>query len=260
MGNPNFKKPTGKTLHFTPRWVRQLTNNRNLVGHNVNLFQIFLIQNQIKLEVKPAVFYDFCKRIFDLSFVFLALIFFAPFIFLVGVLIKLDSAGPVFFLQERAGKNFQVFKIIKFRTMTESAELEKHELLQKSLIDVRATRLGKLLRKWKIDELPQICNIILGQMSLVGPRPFTLEESVFVDQSYIKRFGVLPGLTGLWQATKPNTISAFEKFRLDAEYVDKRSFLFDLFLILKTIPRVMKGEADKKSHKHLAANESDRAA
>lgn len=260
MNKFKLKNLNEKPVENIPRWINQLRNNINHNGYNSDLYQIFLIQHEIRKNVRSSFLYDFCKRAFDLSLSIPALILLAPFLLVVGVLIKLDSKGPVFFIQERAGKDFRIFNILKFRTMTEHADLEKHELLQKDAVDLRTTRLGKILRKWKIDELPQLCNVILGDMSIVGPRPFSLEESVFVEKANLKRFAALPGLTGLWQATRSNTISAFDKFKLDSEYVEKRSFFFDLSLILKTIPRIMKGEGSKKVEKKLELEESKRAA
>lgn len=245
MSNTNSKKSITLPPYLIPIWTKKIKNYKQSEKYNNDLYRFFLLQHQIILEVGPTPFYDFCKRCFDLIFSIIALIFFSPILCFVAILIKLDSDGPIFFFQERSGKHLHIFRMIKFRTMVEDADIETRLLLEKEITDSRSTRVGRVLRKWKLDELPQLFNIITGQMSLVGPRPFPLEESVFVDRVFIKRFGVLPGLTGLWQATEFNTISAFEKFRLDSVYVEKRSFFYDLFLILRTIPRVLNGESPK---------------
>jgi len=190
------------------------------------------------------------KRIFDFILALLILPVISPFLFLFAGLIKLDSAGPAFFIQKRLGRNGKVFNCFKFRTMCPGAEellensLEKDVLLKKEWEsnfklkkDPRVSRIGKFLRKTSLDELPQIFNVLRGEMSIVGPRPRPLYEMEGRqnDGAFLAGLSVLPGLTGLWQVCGRNELGFEHRIRLDASYVTNWSPWIDLWILIKTI-------------------------
>jgi lipopolysaccharide/colanic/teichoic acid biosynthesis glycosyltransferase len=197
------------------------------------------------------------KRGFDIVFSFLVLTLLSPLFLLIACVIKFDSRGPVFFKTQRLGKGGKCITVLKFRTMFSDAEgtleklLQKDEKLYKEWItyhkirkDPRCTRIGKLLRKTSLDELPQFFCVLKGDLSVVGPRPyFTSElqhdrESPFREKAQ-QILSVKPGITGLWQTSGRNNLSFLGRIELDSLYVEKQSFFFDLLLILKTIPKVL---------------------
>jgi exopolysaccharide biosynthesis polyprenyl glycosylphosphotransferase len=174
----------------------------------------------------------------------------------IAALIKLTSAGPVMFRQQRSGLNGAPFSIYKFRTMATNAEQLKHELAAmnemsgpvfKVTNDPRVTPLGKILRKFSLDELPQLFNVLRGEMSLVGPRPLPVDEvKRFNDLAHRRRLSVKPGLTCLWQVSGRNKISDFRDWvRLDLQYIDNWSIWLDLTILLRTVPVVLLGTGAK---------------
>lgn len=197
----------------------------------------------------------FFKRLIDLSAATLLLIFFLPFFVLIAVLIKLDSRGSVFFYQKRVGKNGRIFTLLKFRSMIEGAEQMRSELedlnemsgpVFKISNDPRVTKIGKILRKYSLDELPQLFNILKGDMSLVGPRPPLPQEVEMYERKQRRRLSMRPGLTCTWQVSGRNDIPDFESWaELDLEYVDNWSLLNDFKLLLKTIPAVLSASGAK---------------
>jgi Sugar transferases involved in lipopolysaccharide synthesis len=201
-------------------------------------------------ERRPLRGYLMGKRGFDLIAATAGLILLSPLFLLVAVLIKLESPkGPVFFYQTRVGRNEQTFKMFKFRSMVTNAEEMLESLLSQNEVegamfkikeDPRITRVGKFIRKTSIDELPQLWNVIRGEMSLVGPRP-SLPREVNEYSSYDKlRLKVQPGCTGLWQVSGRNELSFKEMVELDLRYIEERGFLLDLKLMLLTV-RIMFG-------------------
>jgi exopolysaccharide biosynthesis polyprenyl glycosylphosphotransferase len=175
---------------------------------------------------------------------------------LVAIAIKLTSPGPVFFRQQRSGRNGAPFTLYKFRTMVSNAEQFKHELeamnemtgpVFKVTNDPRVTPLGKFLRKYSLDELPQLFNVLRGEMSLVGPRPLPVDEvKRFNDLAHRRRLSVKPGLTCLWQVNGRNQITDFKDWvRLDLEYIDNWSFWLDIKILLLTLPAVLRGTGAK---------------
>ncbi len=180
------------------------------------------------------------KRIFDIIFslVFLCVLF--PFFLLISLVIKLDSKGPAIFTQKRYGKGQKPFNILKFRTMYIDAPDECSAYDMKC--DQRyITRVGKFLRKTSIDEVIQLVNILLGEMSFVGPRPVLLKEAdLIAERELYKANDVRPGLTGWAQINGRNELSVEEKARFDGEYVKRMNFFFDLSIIFRTIPFVIK--------------------
>jgi exopolysaccharide biosynthesis polyprenyl glycosylphosphotransferase len=189
------------------------------------------------------------KRLIDIAAALTLLVLFAPLFVLIAVLIKLDSPGKVFFSQERMGYNKRRFFMIKFRTMVSDAEARMKEIehlnekqgpIFKIKKDPRITRVGKYLRKFSLDELPQFINVLLGDMSLVGPRPLELGEALKLKEGLHKRrFSVKPGLTCLWQISGRSNLSFEEWMELDLEYIDHWSLNLDWWILAKTVPAVL---------------------
>lgn len=191
------------------------------------------------------------KRAIDLTAIFLSLPITIPFFLVCIALIKLNSKGPAFFIQKRVGKKGKLFNFYKFRTMVVDAEKLKDKLLIeneskdgiifKMKDDPRITKFGKLLRRTSLDELPQLINILKGEMTLVGPRPPVPRE---VDEYTInerKRLDVIPGLTCIWQVSGRSDIPFKKQVVMDTDYIRTKSFKQDLILLFKTIPAVLFG-------------------
>jgi exopolysaccharide biosynthesis polyprenyl glycosylphosphotransferase len=187
------------------------------------------------------------KRFFDIIASALAIAILAPLGAMIAIAIKVSSPGPVFFRQRRAGRKNRPFSIFKFRTMYEDAEIRKSSLIDLNEIDgpifkmrddPRVTKVGRLLRSTSIDELPQLLNVFLGHMSLVGPRPFPMDEAAGIGGWATCRFDVLPGMTGLWQVSGRSALSYDDLEHLDSVYVSSWSFWWDMRILLET-PRVV---------------------
>ncbi len=196
------------------------------------------------------------KQAMDLVGALVFLICFSWLFLLIALYLKITSPGPILFRQQRSGLNGRPFTIYKFRTMVTNAEQFKHELsamnemtgpVFKVTNDPRITPAGKFLRKWSLDELPQIFNVLKGDMSLVGPRPLPVDEvKRFENLSHRRRLSVKPGLTCLWQVKGRNQINDFREWvRLDLEYIDNWSLSLDLKILLMTIPAVLRGTGAK---------------
>lgn len=192
-----------------------------------------------------------CKRLLDVVVSSIFLFLLAPLFFAIALLIKFTTRGPVFFTQDRVGLNKRRFRMYKFRTMVCDAEKRQSELeslneadgpVFKIKNDPRVTRVGKFLRKTSIDELPQLLNVLTGEMSLVGPRPLPIRDYQGFDQDWVRRrFSVRPGITCHWQVSGRSLVSFHEWMELDLQYIDHWSFWLDLKLLAKTIPAVWKG-------------------
>lgn len=183
------------------------------------------------------------KRVVDIVGSIVGLAAFSWMIGLIAIAIKLDSKGPVFYKQRRLGKDRASFTIWKFRTMCLDAEEIGHSLrhnagprglLFKDLNDPRLTRVGRWLRRNSLDELPQLINILRGEMCLVGPRPLPLEDTEYYEEWQWGRLDVLPGLTGLWQVSGRSRLSAEQMVRLDLYYIENWTLLLDLFILVRT--------------------------
>jgi exopolysaccharide biosynthesis polyprenyl glycosylphosphotransferase len=194
---------------------------------------------------------QFGKRAFDIVMSFFGLVLLSPLFVAIGILIKLDSPGPVFYFSNRYGRGGQVFKMWKFRSMVVDADKRLNELKEKNEVDgpifkirqdPRITPLGKLLRKYSLDELPQIVNVLLGDMSLVGPRPLPLDQVEQDDLKQIKRLEVRPGITGLWQVRGRSDLPFHQLIKWDTWYVNNWSFMLDIEILTETIPVVIKGK------------------
>ena len=198
-----------------------------------------VLDDREKEKHKPYGFYEAClKRPLDFVAALLALVFLFPVYLILAVLVRVKLGKPVLFTQERPGKDGEIFKLYKFRTMTNERD-KNGELLSD---EVRLTGFGKKLRSTSLDELPELFNILKGDMSLVGPRPLLVEYLPKYNERQARRHEVLPGLTGLAQVNGRNAISWEEKFELDVEYVDRVSFFRDLGILLMTVGAVFKRE------------------
>jgi len=200
--------------------------------------------------------YNVIKRIIDVCASFVGLVICTPLFIVTAVLIKLDSPGPAIYTQKRLKKGGEEFEIIKFRTMLINAEevlrsnpalWQEYQREYKIKNDPRVTRIGNFLRKSSIDELPQLVNILLGDMSLVGPRAYRKEEIEHQMKTYPKiaeqikvSLTIKPGLTGVWQVSGRSNVSFEERIKMDCNYAKRKSIRYDLYLILLTIPAVLK--------------------
>jgi len=192
------------------------------------------------------------KRAFDIVVSFIVLLLLAPVFMLIGFFIWLEDGGGVFFAQTRVGEFGRQFKMYKFRSMTDDAEMRRAELepfnqmsgpVFKVESDPRITRFGRWLRRTSFDELPQLVNVLMGDMSLVGPRPLPLYEvEKFENTAQRRRLSVKPGLTCLWQISGRNQVRDFQDWvRLDLDYIDHWSLALDFKILLRTIPAVILG-------------------
>jgi len=203
---------------------------------------------------KPA------KRIFDILFSLFILIVFSPLYLVISIFILISSPGPVFYISERVGRGGKMIKCIKFRTMYKNADNFLHKLLKKNNLlrnewkkfqklkeDPRITPVGQILRKTSLDELPQFINVLKGDLSIVGPRPFVLigpkdnfhqEIKKYLEAKTEKILSIRPGITGLWQISGRSEITISERLKIEEQYIENQSFWMDIYLILKTIPKI----------------------
>ena len=216
------------TAHSSPiAWMERRQSNQALIGGRA---------------------YILAKRIMDLTLVTLSLPLFIPLLLLCAILVRVDSPGaPAIFVQERTGRGGKRFRMYKFRTMVPNAEEMKRELAHlnelqwpdfKITNDPRVTRVGRFLRKTSLDELPQILNVMKGEMSLVGPRPTSFSAETY-DLWHTERLDVQPGVTGLWQLVGRGSMEFDERLRLDIAYIERRSLWLDIQILLRTIPAVL---------------------
>lgn len=202
----------------------------------------------VNFPIRNSRVYYHSKRLFDLIVGIGVMIVLIPIFPIIAVMIKMDSPGPVFFKQKRVGKDGRIFDFYKFRSMHQKAEIEKERLKQlneydgptfKMKADPRITNVGKFLRRSSFDEIPQIFNVIKGDMSIVGPRPQIPPEVAQYQPWHRRRLEVIPGITCYWQISGRNQIGFDEWMRLDLEYLRTRSMRTDLTILMKTIPAVI---------------------
>ena len=182
---------------------------------------------------------DFIKRFLDFLISLLIILFLVPLFIILYILVKLDSKGDFFFFQERLGKNGQIFKVFKIRTMTDKVRVADREILKG---DSEVTRMGNVMRRLKIDELPQIINICKGDMSFVGPRPCLPNQITEFNEDGKTRILVTPGLTGLAQTNGNIYLTWEERWKYDRFYVENLSFFLDIAIVFKTVLIVLLGE------------------
>ncbi len=192
----------------------------------------------------------YIKRILDFTLSILAIIILSPVMLILYILVRIKLGKPAIFKQQRPGKDEKIFTLYKFRTMTNKTD-EQGNLLPD---EKRLTSFGKKLRSTSLDELPELINIIKGDMSIVGPRPLLVEYLPYYTEQERHRHDIRPGLTGLAQISGRNSISWEEKFIDDLEYIDKISFIYDIKIILRTIEKVFKREGIMQDKKETMKN------
>ncbi len=191
-----------------------------------------------KPKIKGGIYRRYFKRPMDFVLALCAIIVLSPVFLIVALLVKINLGSPVIFKQQRPGLNEKIFTLYKFRTMTDERD-ENGELLPDS---VRLTRFGKFLRSTSLDELPELFNILKGDMSFIGPRPLLVQYLPLYNDYQKRRHGMRPGLSGLAQVSGRNSLSWEEKFNLDVEYVDNVNFIEDLRILILTIIKALKRE------------------
>ena len=232
---------SGVTVHVAPSTMEILIDRAEFVpGQTVPLFTL-----------RPPVFegIDYAlKRTFDLVFATLGLILLSPVLLAIAIAVKLSSRGPVIYRSVRPGMAGKPFYCFKFRTMRDRADQIQDDLeplneqsgaLFKIRHDPRLTKVGRFLRRFSLDELPQLVNVVRGEMSLVGPRPLPMRDFERLEEWHKKRYLVLPGITGLWQVSGRSELDFDDLVRLDFLYLERWSILLDLSILLKTIPAVL---------------------
>lgn len=214
-------------------------------------------EKQLEIESESSIefsLYEVIKRLIDVFCSFLGVLVLSPLFIIVAIIIKITSKGPVFFSQKRVGKNGKEFNMYKFRSMVVNAEELKEKLVAQNEMsgpmfkmkdDPRVTKVGKFIRKTSIDELPQLWNVLKGDMSLVGPRPSLPKEVAQFEDWMYRRLEVKPGLTCYWQVSGRNNIDFEDWMKLDIKYVDERSTWIDIKLIFKTVGVLF---GDKNAH------------
>lgn len=209
------------------------------------------IENESSMEFS---LYEVIKRLIDVVCSFLGVLVLSPLFIIIAIIIKITSKGPVFFSQKRVGKDGKEFEMYKFRSMVVNAEELKEKLAAQNEMsgpmfkmkdDPRVTKVGKFIRKTSIDELPQLWNVLKGDMSLVGPRPSLPKEVAQFEDWMYRRVEVKPGLTCYWQVIGRNNIDFEDWMKLDIKYVDERSTWVDIKLIFKTVGVLF---GDKNAH------------
>lgn len=227
-----------------------------MVMQEVNLVTAIGSEERVEIARRRSV-WDVPLRALDILIASLALLVLAPLLAAVALAIRLDDGGPAIFRQERAGRCRRSFTVLKFRTMTVDNDESAHrrEVLRqlnggrakagavgfKPRTDPRITRVGRLLRRYSLDELPQLVNVLRGEMSVVGPRPIPVWEANALPGWAEPRFAVKPGVTGLWQVEGRNQLSMADMLELDVRYAHSRSLWKDLSILMRTIPTVLTG-------------------
>lgn len=193
---------------------------------------------------------DAYKRVYDVTLSALLILALSPLLLITGLAILLESRGGVFFHQQRVGKDGQIFKMIKFRSMSTDAKLhaqvaamesDRDGVCRKFVNDPRVTKVGNIIRKLSIDELPQLINVLRGEMSLIGPRPALISEVEQYTDYDRQRLNALPGISGLWQVSGRADLSFEQQIDLDLRYIRERSLFTDIVITAKTIPAVLLG-------------------
>jgi exopolysaccharide biosynthesis polyprenyl glycosylphosphotransferase len=234
-----------KQVEKAARMVEMYSTQSFKQARSIQRMRFRLIAWVIRNKLKENI-----KRIFDIVLVCLALPFALIFMGIIAIAIKLDSPGPVFFKQLRVGKWGKTFYCYKFRSMYVDAEQRKDELLDKNEADEivfkmkndpRVTRIGRYIRKASIDEVPQLFNVLKGDMSLVGPRPPVPREVVEYQFDHLRRLDVTPGITGLQQVSGRSELSFTRWVELDLQYISEQSLVKDIEILVKTIPAVLTG-------------------
>lgn len=229
-------------------WLPQVEKLSSLGLVDPDILNHIAINLQLYYQSENKKFYRFVKRCSDIIFCLLFSLLLVPVFLIVALALKIDSRGPVFFFQVRIGHLGKPFKIIKFRTMHENSATtigkfhsDNFGPFFKLHQDPRITRVGKFLRRWSLDELPQIFNVITGDMTLVGPRPLPVYDVAGIPLELIDRFSVKPGLTGLWQVLARDSSDGIKNLMIDKEYANNFGLVMDVKILLKTPGVVISG-------------------
>ena len=212
---------------------------------------MFVDSVEVTVEVDRTRLYPLCKRLFDAVFSFIALLLFWPVLAIIFLVIKIESPGPAVYVHHRVGKDGTLLPLYKFRTMCQNADamiqeftpaqMQEWQQCYKLNSDPRVTRVGRVLRRTSMDELPQLINILRGELSFVGPRPITKEELEKYGDDRSKHLSVTPGLTGYWQAYARNACTYEERMSMELYYVDHATFGFDIRILFATVGAVVSG-------------------
>jgi len=231
-----------------------MNNIANNISNNSNRNRMNIIKARLKIIIwdNTILLSKIIKRTFDIITVAICLVIFSPIFLITAFLIYKESPGPVFYTQIRVGKNGKHFPFFKFRSMVMNADKLKNDLqsenessdgvIFKMKYDPRITKIGRIIRKYSIDELPQLLNVLFGDMSLVGPRPPIPIEVAKYSLEDRKRLNVTPGITCIWQISGRSEIPFKEQVQLDKNYIKSQSFVTDFMILLKTIPAVLSGD------------------
>jgi exopolysaccharide biosynthesis polyprenyl glycosylphosphotransferase len=232
-----------QSQYSTDFFATHMTKRRTIDRHDPSSILLHMVHNETQRAL---------KRVTDIVIAASALILLSPIMFLIAICIKLTSAGPCIFRQDRYGLNKRLFTMYKFRSMVVDAEQQQSKLEHlnesagpafKMKKDPRITGIGSFIRKTSLDELPQLWNVLVGDMSIVGPRPLPIRDvSRFSEAWLMRRFSVPPGITGLWQVSGRSNTSFAHWIRLDLDYIDRWTLLLDFQIIAKTLPAVLKRE------------------
>jgi len=234
----------------TEKTVRMFVDDYDLFFQKLTLNYLGALPLVTYFQSIPMKANSIIKRLFDVFISILFFILLLPLFLIISLFIKIESPGPIFYVSKRSGKRGVTFNFLKFRSMVYNADNLKEDLITKSEVDgpifkikkdPRMTKVGKFLRKYSLDELPQLINVINGDMSLVGPRPFPLEESNKIEYKHIPRLNIRPGITGLAQIKGRSDLKFNNWMRWDAWYVKNWSLVLDIKILLWTIPAVLKG-------------------
>ncbi|MCA9407087.1 MAG: sugar transferase [Candidatus Omnitrophica bacterium] len=236
-------KEMGIAVRVVPQGFEMMSSD--FIKFNIGIIPILEYSDVVNFRKQAG------KRLFDFIISSFALILLLPFFIIIALIIKIDSRGPIFYLSRRYGRGGQEFYMIKFRSMAKNAEIalqkykEQNEVdgpIFKMKQDPRITRVGRFIRKYSIDELPQVFNVFLGHMSLVGPRPLPIDQIRKEDLRQLKRLEVRPGMTGLWQIRGRSDVSFKRLVRWDMWYINNWSFWLDLNILYQTVPVVIKAK------------------
>ena len=228
--------------------VHVIPQGYEIMGGELSKYNIGIIPILEYCDIRSP--HQLGKRAFDLTLGAVIFLISLPVLFLIGLAIKMDSVGPAFYFSKRYGRRGQIFNMYKFRSMVTDADEQLKDLKSNNEVDgpifkmkkdPRITKMGAFLRKFSLDELPQILNVIQGDMSLVGPRPLPIDQVEKEDFRQLKRLDIRPGITGLWQVRGRSDISFQRLLKWDIWYINNWSFWLDLYILLQTIPVVVKG-------------------
>lgn len=237
-------------MSILPQLLQEESNRR--LEKSIDKPELYLVPKELNIQKRKPI-QAFVKRLIDLTFCLSGFILILPVLILIAIIIKIDSQGPVIFKQKRIGLNGKIFNMYKFRTMFDGADLQEEEIrakftpdnvvMFKLKEDYRVTKIGKVLRKYSLDEFPQLINVIKGEMSLVGPRPRVIKDLQYFNKWHYTFFAATPGITGLWQTSGRSSIKDFNTVvALENYYIKNWNLGFDFILLLKTIPVVLSGK------------------